>query len=206
MPYHSINLNGSWQVRAESLTCRDADGYQYICKATDGWLEARVPGEIHLDLIRAGLMPEPSVGNNAPQCRWPETKSWWFRTSFEVTAELPAHERVKLVFDGLDLYAQVFVNGHFVGEAANAFIPVAFEVKSLLQIGANELVVRLTAGSELARDDTPAGQGQVECKPYVRRPTARSPIPRARATCMGTAPGPARNGCAKPSSRMGGTG
>lgn len=156
----TLALNGNWQVRPATLDCIGTTGYAAVTEATDGWLTAHVPGEIHLDLVRAGQMREPSVGTNAPECRWPETKSWWYRRAFEVPAEFLAHERQLLVFDGLDLYAQVFVNGTFVGEATNAFVPASFKVKTALKPGVNELAVRLTAGSELAADATPSGQGQ----------------------------------------------
>ena len=96
----------------------------------DGWLAAQVPGEIHLDFMRAGQMPEPTVGTNMPECRWPETKSWWYRRTFEVDADFVAHERQALVFDGLDLYAQVFVNGQLAGEAANAFVPATLRCQA----------------------------------------------------------------------------
>ena len=155
-----LDLNGAWEVHPEPLECRDAAGYAVAGAETDGWLPAQVPGEIHLDLMRAGLMPDPAVGANTPHCRWPETKSWWYRTSFDIAPELLEHERVRLVFDGLDLYAQVFVNGHLAGEAADAFVPAIFDVKPLLLAGRNALVVRLTAGSELAQDATESGQHQ----------------------------------------------
>ena len=164
--YDTLSLNGTWQVHSEEIGCIGEVGYALVKAQTDGWLAAQVPGEIHLDLIRAGQMPEPSVGHQAPQCRWPETKSWWYRTTFEATAAFLQHERQRLVFDGLDLYAQVFVNGKLAGEAQNAFVPAAFDVKRLLRAGTNELVVRVTAGSELAADATPPGQGQ-SCQPNL---------------------------------------
>ena len=173
-------MDGTWTVRAEDLECIGEAGLARAVLASEGWIAAQVPGEIHLDLIRAGQMPEPSVGANMPQCRWPETKSWWYRISFELDAGFPAHERQRLVFDGLDLYAQVFLNGRLVGEAANAFVPASFDVRPLLRPGQNELVVRLTAGSELAPDDTPPGQGQPE-----RRPSAAA---------GGAVPNPMRDG------------
>jgi beta-mannosidase len=124
-----------------------------------------VPGEIHLDLIKAGQMPEPTVSTNMPKCRWPETKSWWYRTKFDVTSDFLRFERQQLVFDGLDLYAQVFVNGKLVGEAANAFVPAVFDLKWLLREGANDLVVRMTVGTELCPDDSWPGQGNKPHKP-----------------------------------------
>ncbi|MEP7357946.1 MAG: sugar-binding domain-containing protein, partial [Anaerolineales bacterium] len=155
---HSIVLDGTWSVRPESFSTIGAAGLAAVAavpRQAAGWLPAQVPGEIHLDLIRAGQMPEPSVSTNMPDCRWPETKSWWYRTSFILDEAFTAHERQQLVFDGLDLYAQVFVNGQLIGEAANAFVPAIFDVKGRVSAGENEMVVRLTAGSELAKDAAP---------------------------------------------------
>ncbi|RLD09791.1 MAG: hypothetical protein DRI44_07670, partial [Chlamydiae bacterium] len=54
-----------------------------------------------------------------------------------------------LIFDGLDLYAQVFLNGKLIGESKNAFIPHIFDVRNVIRKGKNTRVVRLTSGAEL---------------------------------------------------------
>ncbi|MCC6442072.1 MAG: hypothetical protein IT210_01305 [Armatimonadetes bacterium] len=131
----------------------------------EGWMTAKVPGEIHLDLMNAGKMPDPIIGKNMPECRWPETMSWWYRTRFDINEEFLQNESQTLVFEGLDLYAQVFINGNFVGEAFDAFIPAEFKVKWMLCSGSNELVIRLTVGSEIVPDETDPGQGKPEHKP-----------------------------------------
>lgn len=157
MQRQDISLDGVWMVRPDDLTCESDAGYRKVSEEQDGWIEARVPGEIHLDLVRAGQMEEPLVSDNVFRSRWPEEKSWWYRTSFSVPDGFLQHERQQLVFEGLDLYAQVFLNGRFVGSAANAFISAIFDVKPFLQEGGNELVVRMTAGTELAlaKDNDP---------------------------------------------------
>jgi len=149
-------LDGTWQVRPAAMDCRGETGLARIQAARDGWISCRVPGEIHLDLIRAGQMPEPTRSDNMPRCRWPETKSWWYRTTFELPADRLEYERQRLVFEGIDLYGQVFLNGKLLGEAADAFVPAEFDAKRLLRPGHNELVVRVTAGSELSRDPAAA--------------------------------------------------
>jgi beta-mannosidase len=146
----SINLDGKWQIQGRTLACTGEKGLARVRRAETGWMDARVPGEVHLDLKRAGLMPEPLVSTNAHRCRWPEKKSWWYRRLFNVSAAFLKEERQLLVFDGIDLYGQVFVNGRLVGEAKNAFVPLEFDVRTCLQKGRNELIVRVTAGSELA--------------------------------------------------------
>lgn len=160
-----INLNGIWSVRPDIIECIGLDGLKLTQLSQDNWINSQVPGEIHLDLIREGQMSEPSVSNNMPACRWPETKSWWYKKTFEIGEDFLKHERQTLVFDGLDLYAQVFLNDKLVGESKDAFVPKTFAVKQFLNIGQNELVVRLTAGSELAMDDTQPGQDKPEHKP-----------------------------------------
>lgn len=161
----SINLNGIWKVRPDDFSLSGNSGIERVLQSRDGWIDAEVPGEVHLDLINAGMMEEPTVGDNMPDCRWPETRSWWFKTDFKIEQTFLDHERQLIVFGGLDLYGQVFINGKPAGESANAFVPVEIDVKGLLAAGRNELVVRLTAGSELALDETPAGQNQPETIP-----------------------------------------
>jgi beta-mannosidase len=159
----SISLNGRWRVRPDSLTRDGLDGYTHVCSQSDGWIEAQVPGEIHLDLLRAGLMEEPLVSTNAQQCRWPEAQAWWYATTVTAPASFLSEERQQLIFDGLDLYAQVFLNGTLLGTAVNAFVPAVFDVKGVLHEGENSLMVRLTVGTELTADKPfPEGHTQSE--------------------------------------------
>jgi beta-mannosidase len=148
--HHTLNLNGTWSALALPLEAKGQDGYVRFTQAAGERLEAQVPGEIHLDLMRAGRMPDPNVSDNArTHCRWPEQHSWWYRTEFIVPKEFRQHLRQRLIFDGIDLYGQVFVNGHLAGSTRNAFAAAEFDVMSLLKDGVNELVVRVTSGLEL---------------------------------------------------------
>ena len=146
----TISLDGKWKVRDETLSCRGVAGLNRATKARSGWMPAKVPGEIHLDLMRSGRLDEPLISLNAKKSRWPEKRSWWFVKTFKVPASFLMHERQELVFDGLDLYAQVFLNGTLLGEAKNAFVPWNFDMRHVIRKGTNTLVVRLTAGAELS--------------------------------------------------------
>ncbi len=146
----TITLNGNWRVLEQPLARAGGKGLKEVKSVRGGWIPARVPGEIHLDLSRAGRMSEPLHSLNAPRCRWPEKKSWWYRTAFTVSAAFMKEERLLLVFDGIDLYGQVFLNGTLLGETRNALVPAVFDVGGSLKEGRNELVVRVTAGSELS--------------------------------------------------------
>jgi beta-mannosidase len=141
----TISLNGIWAVAPTSLAGT-------VAEATE-WLEAAVPGEVHLDLVRAGRMDDPAVSDHARSSgRWPEEHAWWYRTTITVDDAFLAHERQELVFDGLDCFAQVYLNETLVGTACNAFVGHRFGVRNVLRAGENTLVVRLTAGTELVQD------------------------------------------------------
>ena len=67
----SIFLDGAGLVRPEPYGCTGESGLLDVRQWQAGWLPAQVPGEIHLDLMRAGQMPEPTVSTNMAECRWP---------------------------------------------------------------------------------------------------------------------------------------
>ena len=160
----TILLNGVWKARAETFSCMGESGLVEVLHRPEDWIPAQVPGEIHLDLMRLGQMPDPSVSMNMPGCRWPETKSWWYHTTLELDDEFVRHERQELVFDGLDLYAQVFLNGKLVGEAKNALVPAVFDAKHFLRIGEKVIVRRRGENlvTRLVNDTLRVFQGRVE--------------------------------------------
>ena len=132
------------------LAAEGDTGYKMFTQTNAERLPAQVPGEIHLDLMRLGLMPDPDISDNARErCRWPEEHSWWYRTEFTPPPGFLQNLRQRLILEGIDLYGQIFVNGKLAGTAQDAFSTIDLDVKRLLQEGTNELVVRVTSGTEL---------------------------------------------------------
>jgi beta-mannosidase len=89
--------------------------------APEAWLPATVPGCVHTDLLAAGKIGDPFYRLNEKDQQWIEKESWEYRTTLRVDAETLAHDRVELVFAGLDTFAEVFVNGVSVLYADNMF-------------------------------------------------------------------------------------
>jgi beta-mannosidase len=104
-----------------------------------------VPGEVHLDAMRAGWIGDPLVGTNCLAARWIEECLWSYRREFVAPPEALV-ARAWLVFEGLDLVARIFLNGAPVATHANAFYPCRVEVTGKLRAGANRLVVLLDSG------------------------------------------------------------
>lgn len=145
-----VDLGGTWSVSALPLEVQGEAGHKTFVASNADRMEAEVPGEIHLDLMRAGRMDDPAVSDNArTQGRWPEAHSWWYRTEFVPPAGFVEHLRQQIVFEGIDLCGQIFINGNLVGSTKNAFATHVFDVSGILREGSNELVVRVTSGSEL---------------------------------------------------------
>ena len=66
----------------------------------------------------------------------------WFKTSFKVPEEY-AGKRLFLRFNGVDYYADVWLNGQFIGSHEGMFNPFEFDITDKVRLdGENILVVR----------------------------------------------------------------
>lgn len=106
------------------------------------WLSTTVPGDIHSTLIQHRLIPDPYFGHQDQLSRWVEQEEWWYRTTFDYELTTDRRERHELVFEGLDTFATVYVNGHEIGQAVNMHRRYAFDVSRLLRNGWNSIAVR----------------------------------------------------------------
>jgi len=108
-----------------------------------GWIDVAVPGDVHRALLAAGRIEDPFYDRNEEQCAWVEDREWWYRLEFDGPAEPPgADERLHLVFDGLDTFATIWLNGEELGRHRNMFRPAGFDVTDRVRPGAgNTLAV-----------------------------------------------------------------
>lgn len=135
------------------------------------WRDAVVPGCVHTDLRRHGLIPDPFFGTNELGLQWIEERDWEYRATFQVSAALLREDAVELVAGGLDTIATVRLNGRVVARTENMFTGWRWDVKKLLRAGANELTVRFGSAMQyirrhrLAHDprefNDPVGRSQV---------------------------------------------
>ncbi|MEU1900006.1 glycoside hydrolase family 2 protein [Nocardiopsis dassonvillei] len=114
-------------------------------------VHAQVPGSTHLDLLAAGLIPEPYLDSNETELAWMHRAGWRYSLTFEADA-VEDGERVDLAFDGLDTVATVELNGTVLGTTANMHRGYRFDVRDTLRAGANELVVVFRSALEYAEE------------------------------------------------------
>lgn len=114
-----------------------------FCQVGDTlWSDAKVPGTIHQDLLNHNRIPNPFYGMNEESVQWVENEDWMYRTSFVVTEEQLNRDATVLELDGLDTYADVFLNGALILRSDNMFVGHKVPVKSVLRKGENRLLIR----------------------------------------------------------------
>ncbi len=140
------------------------------------WHPAQVPGEVHTDLLRNGLIPDPYRNFNADSVQWVEEKDWEYACIINADEALLHNEHVDLVFKGLDTFAEVWLNDSLLGKANNMFRTWEWPVRELLKPGVNRLKVvfrsavregqklRKAYGINLPHDSDPSA-----VSPYVRK-------------------------------------
>ncbi|WP_426445796.1 glycoside hydrolase family 2 protein [Paenibacillus sp. S-38] len=118
------------------------------------WMTAEVPGDVHTALIERGLIEDPYYGHQDLKCRWIEQKEWWYRRSFDYTLGAGIGEKHELIFEGLDTFATVYVNGLEIGTTNNMLMAHVFDVTRILRDGKNTIAVRFDPIHLYNRDKT----------------------------------------------------
>lgn len=121
-----INLDHNWQFRQANQ---------------EQWHHAEVPGTVHQDLLANQIIENPLLGFNENKVQWVENKDWEYRTSFIADNDILAKDVVELCFEGLDTYADVYLNKQLLFSSDNMFAGIKASIKPLLKRGTNELRV-----------------------------------------------------------------
>jgi len=125
-PAARYNLSGHWQFSQSGM---------------NEWLPAIVPGTVHTDLMANGKIKDPFIGMEEQAVQWIDKVDWSYQTVFNADPAWLANSHTMLVFEGLDTYATVWLNGIKIIDADNMFLTWKADIKRLLQEKNNELVV-----------------------------------------------------------------
>ena len=139
----SVPLNASWKIMHVEPNLGLTAGCSPL-PFEERWVPAQVPGDVHLDYRRAGLIDDPFFGMNHDKLRWMEEMEWWYQAELTPPA-VPPGQRLHLLFEGLDCFATVYLNGKEIGRNNNQFTPLRVDVTDQVVAGSNRLEVRLSA-------------------------------------------------------------
>lgn len=117
------------------------EGWCFRQEGSDEWLEAQVPGCNFTDLLHHAKIEDPFFGENEEHLQWIEEKNWEYKCVFKIEPESLQCSEIELVFEGLDTYCEVFLNGQKILKSENMFIAHRVPCKEYLLYGDNELLV-----------------------------------------------------------------
>ena len=115
-------------------------GWTFTAPELEGAFKAEVPGCLHTDLAKAGIVKDIFYRDNNDKYGWVENCS----PTYELTFDAMPSDSVRLTFEGLDTFSEIYLNGERLGETHNMFIPHAFDVSGKLKEKGNHLTVKFT--------------------------------------------------------------
>jgi beta-mannosidase len=119
------------------------EGIEELGDSAGKTIAAKLPGCVHLDLMNAGLIDDPFHSDMEKKLRWVDETEWTYSCRFFSTEEYQAEERKRrqLVFEGLDTFAKVYLDGKLLGVTENMFHPHRFNLPPNFAPGEHELQV-----------------------------------------------------------------
>jgi len=112
-----INLKSfQWNLSSDSVSVNNVD-----------------PSDVYLALLSKGIIDRPFFRDNEKKLQWIGKKEWTFETNFTIDKNILIHDKVELVFEGVDTYASVYLNGAKILEADNMFRSWIVDVKGVLK-------------------------------------------------------------------------
>lgn len=122
----SKELNEGWKFKQARLT---------------NWYPATVPGVVHTDLLKNGIIEDPFLRLNERGLQWIDKEDWIYETSFILAPEMMEKSNIRLLFKGLDTYADVYLNDIKILTADNMFRQWQIDIKDKLKAEGNVLKV-----------------------------------------------------------------
>lgn len=112
------NLDKSWIVTTDTLDIK---------------MEVDIPSVIQADMYENGLIPHPYHSNVESQLLWIPQREWVYSLDFKAKDYILNESVVKLIFEGLDTYADVWLNGEKILHADNMFRTYSCDVKDIIK-------------------------------------------------------------------------
>ena len=140
----ALFLNAFGQNKSNSFMEKNINK-NWTFKEVEGEISgaAIVPGTIHTDLINNKFIEDPFYRLNEKKVQWIDKKDWEYKTILNITKEEFGKNNIILDFEGLDTYADVYLNDSIILRADNMFRSWKINIKEIIKLGDNSLKVIL---------------------------------------------------------------
>ena len=133
----SLPLNSGWQLQDSAKVSETGASLSSTSYAPRRWYKATVPGTVLTSLVNDGVYPEPLYGENNRPDKIPDSlcrTAYWYHKVFIVPPTYRGRH-VWLRFDGINYAANIWVDGHHVGDIQGAFARGLFDVTAYVTPG-----------------------------------------------------------------------
>jgi beta-mannosidase len=166
---HRETLDGTeWQFRQVIVGGQDP-----TASNLQDWMPAKIPGDVHLDLLANKRIPDPFYRDNESRLQWIQDATWEYRRMLHISNVELGYQHQVLVFKGLDAACTIFLNGQKLAEPENMFREWRIDVTGKLKSGDNELRVYFPSpiqAAQAAADKDPwRAKTHIEAKVYIRK-------------------------------------
>lgn len=110
------------------------------------------PSDVHLSLLEAQIIGDPFYGDMEEKLQWVGNQNWEYSCDFMVDSILTKNKLTNLIFDGLDTYADVYLNDSLILQADNMFIKWEINLKTILKPGKNSIRILFNSPIKINQD------------------------------------------------------
>ena len=125
-----IDLNENWTA------CHNSENQS---------INVSVLGNVQYDMFKAGILPDPFIGENCELWQDACESDYTYSVKFDVCSGFIDNEKVELVFEGIDPFSIIKLNGIVIGTTDNMFKTWRFSVKEVIEENGNELRIQIKA-------------------------------------------------------------
>ncbi len=138
-----LDLTGQWRFKKYPVSARRMRDLE-----EGGWLGCIVPSSIYADLAEAGVIERKKLESNPEEFFQISLEPWIYKKQFDLSEDFLKNDKIELVFDGLDTFSQIWLNGKLMGRTDNMFCSWRFDVTEIVRGRCNELLVKFDSAVE----------------------------------------------------------
>jgi hypothetical protein len=166
----SIQIKEGWQVHKLTSNGKLSDSTLLKLTGEDSeykdWIDAVVPNDIYELLFKAGRISDPHHYGALKKCKWVAEADWVYRCNIE---KPQSGTKTFLHFKGIDLIADIYLNGKQIGFSDDLYLPVRIDITDFL-LSENVLIVHIYAVSPfLDSMRVPAKLSNIKKEKFLRK-------------------------------------
>jgi beta-mannosidase len=148
-----VALNGDYKLyylHDKRLKSSDPYTIAELLESAENVIPATVPGNVEIDMMKEGIIPDPYIGLNLLDMEMYEYYHFVYVKEFEYPENPTGDELFR--FEGVDTFASYYLNGERIASTDNMLIEHVFPAKGLRK-GKNTLIVHIEPTVLRAREN-----------------------------------------------------